>query len=120
MGKGIAVDLTEGKVIAPFSGTVGVVFPTGHAYGITADNGRELLIHIGMDTVELEGQGFVSHVKQGDRVKQGDLLAEVDIKLVKEKGKSLLSPVVFSDYKDITVLREHGPIQAGENGILIY
>ena len=119
MGKGIAVDLTEGKVIAPFSGTVGVVFPTGHAYGITADNGRELLIHIGMDTVELGGQGFISHVKQGDRVQQGDLLAEVDIKLVKKKGKSLLSPVVFSDYKEITVLREHGSVQAGENEILI-
>ncbi len=119
MGKGIAVDLTEGKVIAPFSGTVGVVFPTGHAYGITADNGRELLIHIGMDTVELGGQGFISHVKQGDRVQQGDLLAEVDIKLVKKKGKSLLSPVVFSDYKEITVLREHGSVQEGENEILI-
>ena len=87
MGDGIAIDPTEGKIYAPFSGEITVAFPTGHAYGLKAANGREVLIHIGMDTVELNGQGFKPAVKQGDIVKQGDLLTEVDLDYIRSQGK---------------------------------
>ncbi len=68
MGKGIAIDPTEGKLISPVNGTITMIFPTAHAVGITSDEGTEILMHIGMDTVQLDGEGFTPHVKQGDRV----------------------------------------------------
>ena len=118
MGDGIAIELQDGVVVAPFSGTIEVAFPTGHAYGIACDNGRELLIHIGMDTVELQGQGFTARVKQGDRVRQGDVLAEVDVAYVKRQGKPLVSPVIFTDGEDIRVLKKDVDVKRGDSGIL--
>ena len=118
MGDGIAIELQDGVVVAPFSGTVEVAFPTGHAYGLACDNGRELLIHIGMDTVELQGKGFTARVKQGDRVRQGDVLAEVDVDYVKRQGKSLVSPVVFTDGGAVRVLKRDVDVKRGDSGIL--
>lgn len=118
MGDGIAIELQDGVVVAPFSGTIEVAFPTGHAYGIACDNGRELLIHIGMDTVELQGQGFTAHVKQGDRVRQGDVLAEVDVAYVKRQGKPLVSPVVFTDGEEIRVLKKDVDVTRGDSGLI--
>ena len=118
MGDGIAIDLQDGVVVAPFSGTIEVAFPTGHAYGIACDNGRELLIHIGMDTVELQGKGFTARVKQGDRVRQGDVLAEVDLAYIKAQGKPLVSPIVFTDGEAITVRQKNVDVTRGEDGII--
>ena len=118
MGDGIAIELQDGVVVAPFSGTVEVAFPTGHAYGLACDNGRELLIHIGMDTVELQGKGFTARVQQGDRVRQGDVLAEVDVDYVKRQGKSLVSPVVFTDGGAVRVLKRDVDVKRGDSGIL--
>ena len=118
MGDGIAIELQDGVVVAPFSGTIEVAFPTGHAYGIACDNGRELLIHIGMDTVELQGKGFTARVQQGDRVRQGDVLAEVDVDYVKRQGKSLVSPVVFTDGGAVRVLKRDVDVKRGDSGIL--
>ena len=118
MGDGIAIELQDGVVVAPFSGTVEVAFPTGHAYGLACDNGRELLIHIGMDTVELQGKGFTARVKQGDRVRQGDVLAEVDVAYVKSQGKPLVSPVVFTDGGAVLVLKRDVDVTRGDSGIL--
>lgn len=118
MGDGIAIELQDGVVVAPFSGTVEVAFPTGHAYGIACDNGRELLIHIGMDTVELQGKGFTARVQQGDRVRQGDVLAEVDVAYVQSQGKPLVSPVVFTDGEAIRVLKKDVDVKCGDSGIL--
>lgn len=106
MGDGFAVELSGNKVVAPYSGEIIVAFPTGHAYGMKADNGMELLIHIGMDTVELNGEGFTPKVKAGQRVKQGDVLVEVDTKLIQQHGKSLVSPVIFTSGETIT-LQKH-------------
>ena len=118
MGDGIAIDLQDGVVVAPFSGTIEVAFPTGHAYGIACDNGRELLIHIGMDTVELQGKGFTARVKQGDRVRQGDVLAEVDLAYIKAQGKPLVSPIVSTDGEAITVRQKNVDVTRGEDGII--
>ncbi len=105
MGDGIAVDPAEGKIYAPYSGVITVAFPTGHAYGIKAANGKEVLIHIGMDTVELEGKGFKPYVKQGDVVKQGDLLTEVDLDYIRSQGKPVITPVIFTDGTPVTLLK---------------
>ena len=120
MGDGFAVELQDTRVLAPFSGTIMVAFPTGHAYGIKADNGKEVLIHIGMDTVELNGEGFHPHVKAGDVVKQGDVLVDVELDVIKRKGKSLVSPVVFTDGTAITLEKQHEKIAAGDAHIITY
>ena len=115
MGDGIAIDPADGKIYAPFSGTISVAFPTGHAYGITAANGKEVLIHIGMDTVELNGKGFKPHVKQGDTVKQGDLLTEVDLDYIRSQGKPVITPVIFTDGTAVEVLKT-GSVDKLEKG----
>lgn len=118
MGEGIAIDISEGIVVAPYSGTITVAFPTKHAYGIQCDNGIELLIHIGMDTVELQGKGFTSKVVVGDHVTQGQVIAEVDVEEVKKQGKSLVSPIVFTNGTKIKVLKNHQLVQVKETEML--
>ncbi len=117
MGDGIAIDPTEGKVYAPFSGEITVAFPTGHAYGIKAANGKEVLIHIGMDTVELDGKGFKPCVKQGDIVKQGDLLTEVDLDYIRSQGKQVVTPVIFTDGTAVELLKT-GTVSAKEKDVV--
>ena len=97
LGKGVAIEPIEGKIIAPVDGIITAFFPTGHALAITSDNGVEILIHIGMDTVKLEGKYFSPKVKQGDRIKAGQLLLEFDIKAIKAEGYSLTTPVVVTN-----------------------
>ena len=104
LGKGLAVDPTEGKVFAPCDGTVMTLFPTLHAVGIVSENGAEVLIHLGLDTVQLNGEHFKAHVKQGAKVKKGQLLIEFDIKAITEAGYSLVTPVIITntaDYLDV-------------------
>lgn len=97
MGKGIAIDPTEGKLISPVNGTVTMIFPTAHAVGITSDEGTEILMHIGMDTVQLDGEGFTPHVKQGDHVVKGQLLIEFDIQKIEKAGYSVITPIVITN-----------------------
>jgi PTS system beta-glucosides-specific IIC component len=97
LGKGVAIEPTEGKVISPVDGVLTTFFPTGHALGITSDNGAEILIHVGMDTVQLDGKHFTPKAKQGDIVKAGDVLLEFDIKAIKEEGYSLITPVIITN-----------------------
>lgn len=118
MGNGFAVELTSGTVRAPFSGKVTVVFPTGHAIGIKRADGLEVLIHIGMDTVELNGKGFSLKVKQGDYVSVGDVLVEVDLDYIKSEGKSLVSPVVFPNGQAVS-LKIQGNIKTGQDVVAI-
>lgn len=92
MGDGVGIIPIDGKVYAPCDGTASVVFPTGHALGISV-NGVDVLIHIGIDTVELDGKGFETHVKQGDTVKQGDLLVSFDKDFIEAQGYD--STVIF-------------------------
>ena len=100
LGKGIAIIPSEGKVYAPFDGTVITLFPTKHAIGIVSDNGCEVLIHIGMNTVQLNGKYFTSHVQQGDKVKKGQLLVEFDIDHILQEEYNLETPVIITNTKD--------------------
>lgn len=101
LGKGVVILPEEGKVYAPVTGTVTVLFPSLHAIGITSDAGVELLIHIGINTVQLNGEGFTAHIKQGDQIKQGQLLVEFDMNKIKEAGYSLETPVLVINYADL-------------------
>jgi PTS system beta-glucosides-specific IIC component len=97
MGKGIGIRAEEGRVYAPFDGTASVVFPTGHAVGLTDENGNEFLIHIGIDTVELKGDGFTSYVQQGSSVKKGDLLVEFDKEKIQKAGYDATVIYIITD-----------------------
>lgn len=104
LGKGIAVDPSEGKVVAPCDGTVMTLFPTKHAVGIVSEHGAEVLIHLGLDTVQLNGEHFTAHIEQGAKVKKGQLLIEFDIKAITEAGYSLVTPMIITntaDYLDV-------------------
>lgn len=104
LGQGVAIVPKEGKVVAPFDGTVMTIFPTKHAIGIVSDNGCELLIHIGLNTVELDGKYFEAFVKQGDKIKKGQTLVTFDIEKISSEGYCLETPVIvtnFSDYVDV-------------------
>lgn len=104
LGKGIAIEPTVGELYAPANGEITTLFPTGHAVGITTEDGAEVLMHIGMDTVEMDGDGFEILVKQGDQVKQGDLLVKFDIEKIKAAGHPVVTPVVVTnsgDYLDV-------------------
>ena len=104
MGKGIAIEPTIGEVLSPVNGTVATIFPTKHAIGIISEEGVEILIHVGLNTVELEGKYFTQIIKQGDKVKQGDLLVKFDIEKIKEAGYEITTPVIItntSNYLDV-------------------
>lgn len=97
LGKGFAVIPEDGMYYAPFDGEVSMIFPTKHAIGLTSHNGVEILIHIGLDTVELNGQYFESFVEQGQKIKKGDLLMKVDLDKVKEAGYDIVTPVIVTN-----------------------
>lgn len=100
VGQGIAVEPSEGVARAPFNGTVVAVFPTKHAIGLRSDTGAEILIHIGLDTVQLDGKYFNCLVKKGDRVAQGDELIRFDINAIKAAGYKLQSPILVTNYNE--------------------
>ena len=121
MGKGIAINPKEGKVVSPINGTVQMIFKTKHAIGLKSQDGAEILIHIGMDTVQLDGKHFTAHVKDGDKVKVGDTLVEFDMDAIKKEGYELVTPVIITntiDYLEI-VPKEIKSVNAGEDIITI-
>jgi PTS system glucose-specific IIA component len=120
MGDGFAIVPTEGKVVSPVSGEIMQVFPTKHAIGIKTVAGVEVLLHIGLETVNMKGEGFTAHVKEGDKVKVGDLLVEFDLELVKERAASTITPVVITnmDHIDSFVKEASTESVAGETPVL--
>lgn len=112
LGQGLAINPIEGKVVAPIDGEVTTLFPSLHAIGITSNEGVEILIHVGLDTVQLGGKGFEAHIKQGDRVVKGQNLLSFDMNFIKESGYSVVTPVVVTNYGD------YCDIVATENKIL--
>ena len=110
LGAGIAVEPTEGKLYAPADGKITVAFPTGHAYGLRTEDGLDLLMHIGMDTVELDGKYFTPKVAKGDTVKRGDVIAEFDIPAIKDAGYLLVTPMVITNSKKAAALVEDAQV----------
>lgn len=109
LGKGMAVIPAKGEVTAPCDATVETVFDTKHAIGLTGDNGAELLIHVGMDTVQLKGEYFTAHVKDGDHVKKGQLLLTFDMEKIKEAGYEITTPFIVTNsdaYSDVKLIKE--------------
>jgi sugar PTS system EIIA component len=120
MGDGMAFDPSEGKVVSPVEGEIIQVFPTKHAIGIRAINGAEILIHIGLETVSMKGEGFTSHVEQGNSVKPGDTLVTFDLDLIREKAKSTVTPVIITNGDSVKSLRKltGGTVEHGTTPIM--
>ncbi|WP_100372562.1 PTS sugar transporter subunit IIA [Bacillus sp. FJAT-45037] len=120
MGDGIAIEPTSGKVVAPVAGEIMQVFPTKHAIGIKTTGGAEVLLHIGLETVNMKGEGFTTHVKEGDKVKVGDALVDFDLELVKEKAASIITPMVITNQDDLDSVQKEPAtdVVAGETPLL--
>ena len=104
LGKGVAVIPTEGKIYAPADGEISLVFDTLHAVSMTTKCGVEILIHVGLDTVKLKGDGFTAHVATGDTVKKGDLLLSVNLEVLKGAGYDTVTPMVICNTDDYAVV----------------
>lgn len=120
MGDGVAFEPSEGKVVSPVDGEVLQVFPTKHAIGLKAENGAEILLHIGLETVAMDGEGFNVYVSEGSKVKKGDVLITFDLNLVKEKASSTITPLVITN-SDGYAANNHGnvtTVTAGEEVVL--
>ncbi len=101
IGDGAGVVPTKGSVVAPCNGTISQIFPTNHAIGIETEEGLEILIHIGIDTVELKGEGFKRLLEPGTKVSVGDAIVDVDLDFLKSKGKELATPVVVTNMEKV-------------------
>lgn len=119
LGLGAAVEPSEGAVIAPSDGTVGTLFDTHHAIGLDLDSGAELLIHIGINTVELNGEGFTAHVSEGDRVKKGQKLISFDKKFIESRGYKTVTPVIVTNSDDYKSVKLKASGSVGYNDVLI-
>ena len=102
LGNGIAIEPTDGKVYAPCDATVDMMFDTGHAVSMTTESGIEILVHVGLETVGLEGKPFTVHVQNGDKVKKGQLLIEADLEAIKAAGLPTITPVLVCNTDDYT------------------
>lgn len=122
LGNGIVIEPDEGRIYSPADGLVSVLFPTLHAIGIQTDTGAELLIHIGLNTVELNGQGFKAHIKQGDRIKKGDLMIEADLNFIKEKNLCTQTPVIVTNTEDMGdfIFSEATDVEPGDEIMTVY
>lgn len=117
LGKGVGIQPSDGNVYAPFSGRVTMIFPTKHAIGLTSDSGIELLIHCGLETVNLNGVGFELKVKDGQAIKQGDLLVTMNLDMIKEKRFETITPVIITNSHQYHQVDQagHGEVRVGES-----
>ena len=119
LGDGVAIIPEDGKIYAPVNGEVASVAETLHAYGFTSDDDLEILIHIGLDSVALKGEGFTSHVQAGDMVKAGDLIAEVDLEFLKSRNVPIITPVLICDDADeLPMYAVEGNVTAGKDTVI--
>lgn len=109
LGKGVAVIPTDNRICAPADGVVSTVFPTGHAAAVTTGDGAEILIHVGLDTVKLNGKHYTIHAAEGQEVKKGDLLLEADIEQIKAEGYDVITPMVICNSDDFAEIKMEDP-----------
>ena len=120
LGKGVAVQPTSGKILAPADATVSMIYPTLHAVGLILDSGIEMMIHIGIDTVKLNGQYFEKHVQDGDHVKKGQLLVSFDIQKIEQAGYDLTTTVVVTNSKNYAAIGSTNKDNVTDNDQLLY
>jgi PTS system D-glucosamine-specific IIC component len=120
MGDGFAILPTDGTIVSPVDGKIVNLFPTKHAIGIKSNSGREILIHVGIDTVKLKGEGFESFVKENDQVEKGQVLLKVDINKIKDKVPSIITPIVFTNLTEgeKVVIKKQGTVTLKEENII--
>ncbi|OUR94106.1 hypothetical protein A9Q84_17500 [Halobacteriovorax marinus] len=118
MGSGFAIKPTDGQVHAPFNGEVVSLFKTNHAIGLKSDCGREVLIHFGIDTVKLQGEGFKSLVKKGDKITKGELLLDIDFEFVSKNAPSVITPIIFTNHKEGVDVIASGSVKLGQENIV--
>ncbi|MEW9052226.1 MAG: glucose-specific PTS transporter subunit IIBC [Neobacillus sp.] len=120
MGDGFAIEPSDGTVVSPVNGKIVNLFPTKHAIGILSDTGREILIHVGIDTVKLKGEGFETLVAENDVVEQGQPLLKVDLAYIKEHATSIVTPIVFTNLAEgeKVVIDKQGPVELKQKGIV--
>ena len=119
LGKGAAIIPSSGKVVSPVDGTLELVFDTGHGASLHSDDGAEVLVHIGLDTVKLAGKHYTVHKKIGEKVKRGDLLIEFDLEAIRAEGYDPITPVIICNteaYSSVTA--QAGTVAAGEDTVL--
>lgn len=116
LGQGAAVIPSDNRFLSPVDGTVTTVFPTGHAAAITSVDGAEILLHIGVDTVKLNGQHFTIHMEEGQKVNRGDLILEADLEQIKAAGYDVITPIVICNTDDFAevAIAEAGEVTAGD------
>ena len=117
LGKGVAIQPTSNRIVSPIDGTVGTVFPTGHAVAVVSEEGAEILIHVGLDTVKLDGKHFTIHAEEGEKVKKGDLLLEADFEQIKAEGYDIITPVIICNSDDFSEIKKTEPkdVVQGDN-----
>ena len=119
LGDGVAIIPADGKIVSPVDGEISTVAETGHAYGFTSEDGQEILVHVGLETVSLNGECFKVYGKAGDKVKKGDLVAEVDLGYLKEKEINPITPVLLcSDTEGKELQYGEGEVEAGKSAVL--
>ena len=119
LGKGAAVIPSDRSICAPADVTVTTVFPTGHAVAVTTDEGVEILIHVGLDTVKLNGRNFTIHAQEGQKVKTGDLLLEADLDEIKKEGFDIITPVVICNFDDFFYISPQEPAEVTKENCII-
>lgn len=107
LGNGIAIEPTDGKVYAPCNATVDMMFETGHAVSLVSESGAEILIHVGLETISMEGKPFTVHVHDGDKVTKGQLMLEVDLEAVKAAGLPTITPVLICNTDAYPTFKTH-------------
>lgn len=121
LGKGAAIIPSDNRICSPVDGTVATVFPTGHAAAVTSDDGVEVLIHVGLDTVKLNGEHFTVHATEGQKVKKGDLLLEADMEQIKAAGYDTITPVIICNTDEFAQVdpAEPGDVAQGSDVLII-
>ncbi len=109
LGKGVAIIPSDNRIYAPVDGKVATVFPTGHAVAVVGNDGMEILIHVGLDTVKLNGEHFTIHAEEGQEVKKGDLLLEADLEQIKAAGYDIITPIVICNTDEFTEIQPEEP-----------